>query len=189
MTARLGILLSGSGSTYENLHDHIRAGDLPAEICVVVASKAGLGGIARAERLGHPVVVAARPEAVTAALRAHAAEWVAMCGWLKFWDPPADFVGKTLNVHPSLLPRHGGPGMYGCKVHAAVLAAGDAESGCTVHLVSGAYDSGPILGQQRVPVEPGDTPESLQARVQAAERELFPRMLARLLSTDAEARP
>ncbi|MFW5845445.1 MAG: phosphoribosylglycinamide formyltransferase [Planctomycetota bacterium] len=178
MHARLGILLSGSGTTYENLQEHIQAGSLPAEIVVVVASRAACGGIARAHRLGHPVVVARSPAEVTAALREHGADWVAMCGWLKYWDPPSDFAGRVLNVHPSLLPAHGGTGMYGQHVHTAVLAAGDAESGCTVHEVRGAYDSGPVLGQARVPVLPSDSPESLQQRVQAAERELYPRVLA-----------
>jgi phosphoribosylglycinamide formyltransferase-1 len=183
MAPRLGILLSGSGSTYANLAERIRAGALSAEIAVVIGNRPGLGGLARAQGFGHPTAVAADPAAVTAALLAHGAQWVAMCGWLKYWDPPAAFAGRAVNIHPSLLPAFGGKGMYGLRVHAAVLAAGCRESGCTVHLVEGAYDSGRILGQARVPVLAGDTPESLQARVQAAERELYPRMLAQLLAT------
>jgi phosphoribosylglycinamide formyltransferase-1 len=79
-----------------------------------------------------------------------------------------------INIHPALLPNHGGPGMYGLRVHAAVLARGDSESGATVHLVTEAYDEGPVLGQQRVPVLPGDTPETLAARVLEAEHRLLP---------------
>lgn len=178
MPARLGILLSGSGTTYVNLVEAIRRGELPAEIAVVISSKADAGGVARARAFGHPVVVASAPEAVTAALRAHRAGWVAMCGWLRFYDPPAELRGRVLNIHPSLLPAFGGRGMYGIHVHRAVLAAGVAESGCTVHLVTGDYDSGPHLAQARVPVLAGDTPESLQTRVQAAERALYPQALA-----------
>lgn len=178
MPARLGILLSGSGTTYVNLVEAIARGELPAEIAVVVSSRPDAGGIARAREFGHPVVVAAAPDAVTAALRAHRAEWVAMCGWLRFYDPPPELRGRVLNIHPSLLPAFGGRGMYGINVHRAVLAAGVAETGCTVHLVAGDYDSGPHLAQVRVAVQPGESPESLQSRVQAAERALYPRVIA-----------
>ena len=181
MRARLGILLSGSGSTYANLCDAIDDGRLPAEIAVVVASRPGIGGIERAEARGHAVVVASTPEDVSAALAEHQADWVAMCGWLKFWDPPARWHDRVVNIHPSLLPDFGGKGMYGDRVHAAVIAAGAAHSGCSIHLVSGAYDSGPLLAQQAVPVLPDDDVASLRERVQAAERELYPRVLAAML--------
>lgn len=187
--ARLGILLSGSGSTYENLAIACREGRLDADIAVVVASKEGLGGGERARRLGHPLEVAAQPEAVTAALRAHGAQWVAMCGWLKYWDPPGAFAGRTVNVHPSLLPSFGGGGMYGAKVHAAVIAHGCALSGCTVHLVAGGYDTGPILAQRAVPVLPDDTPASLGARVQEAERGLYPAAIQALIAGRTCRRP
>lgn len=176
---RLGILLSGSGSTYENLAQRCADGAIPAEIAVVVASRSGIGGIERARRLGHPCVVAEDP---APALAQHGAEWVAMCGWLRYWDPPPPWAGRTVNIHPSLLPAFGGRGMYGLRVHRAVLAAGCKITGCTVHFVQGAYDSGPIIDQEAVRVLPDDTPETLAARVQAAERELYPRVLARLLS-------
>ena len=182
MRARLGILLGGSGSTYANLAACCAAGTLPAEIAVVIGHKPGLGGLAKAQAHGHPAVVAADAAAVTAALSAHAAQWVAMCGWIRYWDPPPPFAGRTVNVHPSLLPSFGGQGMYGAKVHAAVLAHGCRISGCTVHLVQGGYDTGPILAQAAVPVAVDDTPETLAARVQAAERELYPRALAALLA-------
>lgn len=182
MTARLGILLSGSGTTYAAVAEAIAANRLAAEIAVVVASKPGIGGIARAQANGHPVVVAADPDAVTAALTDHGAEWVAMCGWLKSWDPPTRFAGRTVNVHPALLPAFGGKGMYGRHVHAAVIARGCTLSGCTIHLVAGHYDSGPILAQQAVPVAADDTAETLQTRVQAAERSLYPQVLADLIT-------
>lgn len=179
---RLGILLSGSGTTYQNLAERIAEGTLPAEICVVIASRADAGGIARARAMGHPCVVAKDP---AEALCAHGAEIVAMCGWMRFWDPPAPWAGRTLNIHPSLLPAFGGKGMYGHHVHEAVLAHGCQVSGCTVHLVQGGYDTGPIVDQLAVRVEDGDTPEILAARVQLAERELYPRAIARFLARGA----
>jgi phosphoribosylglycinamide formyltransferase-1 len=180
--ARLGILLSGSGTTYANLADHCADGRLAAEIAVVIGSRPGLGGLTKAEARGHATVVAHEPGAVTAALVAAGAEWVVMCGWLKYWDPPAPFRGRTLNIHPALLPAFGGQGMYGHHVHAAVLAHGCKISGCTVHLVAGGYDSGPILAQAAVPVLPSDDAAALGARVQAAERRLYPRVLADCLA-------
>jgi phosphoribosylglycinamide formyltransferase-1 len=182
MRARLGILLSGSGSTYANLAEAIAGGRLPAEIAVVVSSKADAGGVERARRHGHPVVVASDPAAVTKALLDHRCEVVAMCGWLKFYDPPASLRGRVVNIHPSLLPAFGGKGMYGIHVHRAVIAAGVHESGCTAHLVTGDYDSGPHLAHRRVLIQPGDTPEALQARVQEAERSLYPEVLATLIA-------
>jgi phosphoribosylglycinamide formyltransferase 1 len=179
MKTRLGILLSGSGTTYQNLADRIADGSLKVEIAVVVASRPGVYGIERAKALGHPCVVAKDP---AEALRAHEAEWVAMCGWMRFWDPPEPWAGRTLNVHPSLLPSFGGKGMYGHHVHEAVLAHGCRVSGCTVHLVQGGYDTGPIVDQLAVRVEDGDTPDTLAARVQAAERELYPTAIAKAIS-------
>jgi phosphoribosylglycinamide formyltransferase-1 len=181
MPARLGILLSGSGTTYLNLAQAAADGRLPAEIVVVVASRADAGGLERARALGHPTAVAADGAAVERALRAQRAGWVAMCGWMRYWDPPADFRGRVFNIHPSLLPAFGGRGMYGLHVHRAVLVAGVSVSGCTVHLVAGAYDSGPVLAQRQVEILPGDTPEALQARVQAVERELYPQAIAAAL--------
>jgi phosphoribosylglycinamide formyltransferase-1 len=174
-------MLSGSGSTYANLVEAITSGVLPADIVVVVASRADAGGVQRAEAFGHPVVVANSEEAVTSALLAHRCDIVAMCGWMRYYDPPVRLKGCVINIHPSLLPAFGGKGMYGNHVHRAVLAAGVNESGCTVHVVSGDYDAGPQLGQQRVAVLPHDTPATLQQRVQAAERQLYPRILAALI--------
>jgi phosphoribosylglycinamide formyltransferase-1 len=177
--ARLGVLLSGAGSTYANLAS--RLSPERAEIALVVAPKESCGGVALARQASHPVAIAASPDEVTRALREAGVEWVAMCGWMLFWDPPGEFIDRTLNIHPSLLPAFGGKGMFGARVHQAVLAQGCKLSGCTVHLVTGSYDSGPILAQQAVPVHEHDTPDLLQARVQAAERDLYPRAIAAAL--------
>jgi phosphoribosylglycinamide formyltransferase-1 len=177
MVPRLGILLSGAGSTYANLETAIAEDRLRATIAVVVSSRPDAGGLALAARHGRRAVVAVGAEAVAAALREHRAEAVAMCGYMKFWDPPADFAERVFNIHPSLLPAFGGRGMYGLRVHQAVLASGATISGCTVHRVAGPYDSGPIVAQREVPVLPGDSPHDLQERVQAAERALYPAAL------------
>ena len=99
---------------------------------------------------------------------------VLLAGFLSYLHLPERYKGKVLNIHPSLLPKHGGKGMYGIKVHTAVLKADEKESGCSVHYVDEEYDHGPIILQRKVPVEPGDTPETLQERVMAAEREAYP---------------
>ncbi len=111
-----------------------------------------------------------------AALEGGRVDLVVLAGYLKLVPPEvvAAYRGRIINIHPALLPKHGGPGMYGERVHAAVLAVGDTESGATVHLVDEVYDRGAILGQARVPVQPGDTPGSLASRVLAAEHRLLP---------------
>jgi phosphoribosylglycinamide formyltransferase-1 len=178
MLPRLAILLSGSGSTYANLVEVINAGRLPAQIAVVISSRADAYGLERAHGYGHPSCIVSTADGVVAALRAHQATWVAMCGWMRYFDPPAEFTGRVFNIHPSLLPAFGGTGMYGIHVHRAVIAAGVPLSGCTVHRVQGAYDTGEILGSIQVAVLPDDSAESLQLRIQAAERDLYPRVLA-----------
>jgi phosphoribosylglycinamide formyltransferase 1 len=182
MPPRLGILLSGTGSTYANLAAAIGVGLLPADIVTVVSSRGNVEGVNKARDFRHPVVIAETVNAVSEALRSARVEWVAMCGYMKYWDPPPEFAGRTVNIHPSLLPAFGGPGMYGGKVHEAVLKAGCRVSGCTVHLVSGGYDSGPIIAQNTVPVMRDDTAASLQQRVQLAERQLYPQALAALVT-------
>lgn len=180
-TPRLAVFLSGSGSTLQNLLDRCGDGRLAATVIGVVSSKPDAFGVERARRAGVPVVIAekaGRSETAFAAAREWQADLVILAGWLHLLNVPPDFRGRVLNVHPSLLPKYGGKGMYGRHVHEAVLAAGDAESGCTVHLVDDTYDTGPLVLQRRVPVLPGDTPDTLAERVQAAEREALPLAIA-----------
>jgi len=187
--ARLAVLLSGSGRTLVNLAARIEAGELPAEIALVVASRE-CPGAERARERGLPtrVVDPKTGQAELARqLREHGADWVVLAGYLSLLPIPSGFEGRVVNIHPALLPRHGGPGMYGERVHRAVLEAGDAESGCTVHLCDGAYDTGPVVLQKTCPVEPGDTPESLAARVFELEREAYPEALRALIAGRAPA--
>jgi phosphoribosylglycinamide formyltransferase-1 len=183
----IGVAISGSGSTLQNLLDRIAAGSLPVQVVAVVSSRADAAGLVRASKAGVPHAtfeVRSYPDhesygsAVFSYFREHGAKWIALAGFLKhLWVPP-DFEGKVLNIHPALLPAHGGKGMYGDNVHRAVLESGERETGCTVHLVDQEYDRGPILLQKRVPVLPGDTLEALRERVMAAEREAYPEVLA-----------
>jgi phosphoribosylglycinamide formyltransferase-1 len=181
---RLVVLLSGSGSTLQNLLDRCADGRLAAEVVGVVSSRADVLGVERGRRAGVPVVIAektGRSEAAFAAARSWSADLVVCAGWIHLLKVPPDFRGRVLNVHPSLLPKYGGKGMYGRHVHEAVLAAGDTESGCTVHLVDDTYDTGPVVLRRRVPVLPGDTPDTLAERVQAAEREALPEGIQKVL--------
>lgn len=174
---RLAVLLSGSGTTLQNLLDRCADGRLAAVVVGVVSSRPDVFGVERAKRAGVPVVIAektGRSGTAFAAARSWEADLVVCAGWLHLLKVPPDFRGRVLNVHPSLLPKFGGKGMYGRHVHEAVLAAGETESGCTVHLVDDTYDTGPVVLQARVPVLPDDTPETLAERVQAAERESLP---------------
>jgi phosphoribosylglycinamide formyltransferase-1 len=180
---RLAVLVSGEGTTLEYLAEQIDGGRLPAQIVLVVADRPHARAIERARRRGLPTVVLPLkgvPEALWATQMDHElserrAELVVLAGflsvipgsWLSGW------VGRVINLHPALLPKFGGPGMYGHRVHEAVLRAAEHESGATVHLVTAEVDGGPILSQARVPVLTGDTPETLEARIRPVERELL----------------
>lgn len=187
---RIAFLLSGAGSTLLHLLGQIDAGAVPGEVVLVLSDRADAGGLEHARRRGLPVAVVDRrvwrgrraySEVLGKALTAVAPDLVVLGGFLTLFDVPPDLAGRVLNVHPSLLPAHGGKGMYGERVHRAVLEAGDRESGCTVHVVTDEVDGGPIVAQARVPVERGDDAEALAHRVQEAERALYPRVIADFL--------
>jgi formyltetrahydrofolate-dependent phosphoribosylglycinamide formyltransferase len=170
----------------ENLIQRLRDGRLRnVALRVVISSRAAVRGVEVARTAGLPVHVVRRRDfdevsfstAITSALDAAGAELVVLAGFLCFWQIPPHYAGRVLNIHPALLPRFGGRGFYGRHVHEAVLAAGVTESGCTVHIADNEYDHGPIVAQSRVPVLPGDTPETLAERVGVAERELYPQVI------------
>jgi len=175
---RLGVLLSGTGRTLANLVDRIARGTLHAKIAVVISDRPGVLGLTRAREAGLPAFVTRDPEETFAILRAHRVDLVCLAGYLRLLRIPPDFTGRVLNIHPALLPKFGGKGFYGHRVHEAVLAAGERESGCTVHVCDERYDEGEILVQKRVPVLPGDDPDTLAARVFAAECEAYPEAIA-----------
>ena len=185
---RLAVLLSGSGRTLENLLERIEAGKLPATVAVVVASRGDVRGVRIAERAGVPVrvlppgglAVDRWSESIFAACRQARVDVVVMAGFLHLVRIPHDFSGRVINIHPSLLPAFGGQGFHGMHVHRAVLERGCTVSGCTVHLVDDEYDHGRVLLQKTVPVLPDDSPESLAARVFAAECDALPDAIARI---------
>jgi len=182
-TPRLAVMISGGGRTLLNLFDRIAKGELQAQIALVIASSE-CAGAAKSRAAGLPtLIIPGRipAENLETVLLEHRIDWVVLAGYLKLVDIPPAFNGRVVNIHPALLPRHGGAGLYGHHVHEAVLRAGDKVSGCTVHLCDSRYDTGPIVLQREVPVLPNDTAESLAARVFEAEREAFPQALAKLL--------
>lgn len=170
---RLGVLLSGGGRTLQNLVDRIAEGSLDAEIRCVISDREA-GGLERGRKAGIPAYVEAEAQRQFALLAEHGVELVCLAGYLRLVRIPPRWHGRVLNIHPALLPRHGGKGCYGERVHRAVLEAGDRETGCTVHFCDEEYDRGPVLLQRRVPVEPDDSLESLAERVFAAECEAYP---------------
>lgn len=193
---KLGVLVSGGGTTLENLVRRIADGRLSgAQIVLVISSRGAVRGVEIARAAGLPLEVIRRQDyasertfstAITEALDRAAVDLVVMGGFLCFWRLPPHYDGRVLNIHPALLPRFGGQGMHGERVHEAVLAAGETESGCTVHVADNQYDHGPIVAQRRVPVLPGDTPETLARRVGDAERELYPDVIQHVADAGVE---
>jgi phosphoribosylglycinamide formyltransferase-1 len=175
---RLAVLISGGGTTLQNLIDRVSDGRLNVQIAGVLSSRADAFGIVRAERAGLPVTIVPRSpgfsDRVWAAVREFRPDLVCLAGWMHLLPIAPDFRGKVLNIHPSLLPAFGGKGMYGRHVHEAVLAYGTRVSGCTVHFADDTYDTGPILVQKCVPVKDEDDPDTLAARVFQAECEAYP---------------
>lgn len=183
----VAVLISGGGSNLAAILEAGRSPDCPYRVAVVASNRPDAGGLAHAVAAGVPVeVIDHRPFAgdrashereIDARLRAHGVELVVLAGYMRVLTPwlVERWAGRMLNIHPSLLPKY--PGL---DTHARAIAAGDAEAGCTVHLVTAGVDEGPVLDQARVPVLANDTPESLAARVLAAEHQLYPKVLARL---------
>ncbi len=185
--SRVAILISGGGSNMQALLRDM-TGDHPARVVQVVSNVPGAAGLARASETGVAVAAVdhrdfASREAFEAALLvpllAAAPDVVCLAGFMRVLTPGfvARFAGRIINIHPSLLPKY--PGLH---THARALAAGDGQAGCTVHEVTAELDSGPILGQARVPVVSGDTPGTLAARVLGAEHRLYPAVLRRFVT-------
>lgn len=178
----VGVLASGEGTTLDALAGIWDTPESPVRIGLVVCDRPRARVLERARKRGVPVLLLEHPRhelgdwerEVTARLKAAAVELVVLAGFLSVL-PPSWFntwAGRTINLHPALLPRYGGPGMYGARVHEAVLASHDTETGATVHLVTPRVDAGPILGQARLAIRPDDTPDSLRARLHPVEVEL-----------------
>ena len=186
MATRIVVLLSGNGSTLENLFEKIDKAELSAEIVAVISSRDGVYGLERARKRNVAAVAvvpktfpdhAAYNAAMWDEIRKHKPDLVVMGGFMTLLTVPEDFYGRIMNVHPSLVPAFCGKGMYGHRVHEAVIEYGVRVSGVTVHFVDNEYDHGPIILQEAVPIFESDSPESLEQRVQVRERELYPRAI------------
>jgi phosphoribosylglycinamide formyltransferase-1 len=196
---RIAVLISGSGRTLRNLLDAIAAGDLHAEVVAVVSSVADVRGLEIAVDAGIPTHVLSPQEvkgihaysaSIYEVLTPYQPDLVVMAGYLRRLLVLPGWEQRIINIHPALLPQAAGyaagKGFYGDRVHAAVLAHGDSETGATVHVVTDEYDDGPPLAQCTVPVLPGDDVRALADRVFAAECELYPRTLREYMSAHPE---
>jgi phosphoribosylglycinamide formyltransferase-1 len=180
---RLAVLLSGAGTSLQNILDRIADGRLNAEVVAVISNNANAFGLERARRAKIPAYAVRGKETGSLAefsermfthCRQARADLVCLAGFLQLIEVPDDFLGRVMNIHPALIPAFCGKGFYGHHVHEAVLAYGAKISGCTVHFADNHYDHGPIILQHSVPVLDDDTPDSLSARVFAAECEAYP---------------
>tara|TARA_R110002167_G_scaffold7040_7_gene33241 strand:- start:536 stop:1132 length:597 start_codon:yes stop_codon:yes gene_type:complete len=181
---RVAVLISGAGSNMASLIAAGQAADASFEVVLVISNVAGAAGLVVAKAAGiHALAIDHRPygkdraaheQAIDAMLHEHGVEVIALAGYMRLLTPwlVGRWAGRMLNIHPSLLPLY--PGL---DTHARALASGDAEAGCTVHIVTEGVDEGPVLGQARVQVQDGDTPTSLAERVKLAEHSLYPQVL------------
>lgn len=187
---KIAVMVSGGGSNLQSIIDKSKSGELNCEIACVIGDRPCYG-VERAAEAGIESCVIDRKvykkelcKEIDKLLSTKGVELIVLAGFLSIIDE--EFVnkwkGRIINIHPSLLPKFGGPGMYGIKVHEAVLAAGEKESGCTVHYVDTGVDSGEIILQVKVPVLEGDTPEVLQKRVLVEEHKLLPNSIAKIIS-------
>ncbi|MBI5091506.1 MAG: phosphoribosylglycinamide formyltransferase [Candidatus Hydrogenedentes bacterium] len=186
MPLNLAVLLSGGGTTLQNILEHIDRGALDAKVLCVISSRKDAYGLERARLRKIPAIAVPRKDyadlaqfnaAIWGAVRQHPVDLVVLAGFMSLLDIPADFTHRIINTHPALIPAFCGKGLYGHHVHEAVLAYGAKVSGATIHFADNEYDHGPIILQGCVPVLDDDTPDSLAERVMAKERELYPQAI------------
>ncbi|MCY7350255.1 MAG: phosphoribosylglycinamide formyltransferase [Cytophagaceae bacterium] len=179
---KLALFASGSGSNAEKIVTHFRHHPR-ISVELILCNNPQAGVIARAERLGVPLILFNREEfrsgSILTGLQEKGIDWIILAGFL--WLIPKEYVaafpGRIINLHPALLPKFGGKGMYGHFVHEAIVAAGERESGITIHLVNEQYDEGAVVFQACFPVLPTDTPDDVARKGQALEHEHFPRII------------
>ncbi len=191
---KLAILASGSGTNAENIHQFFARGNRIA-VDIVIYDRRDAGVAARMARYGVETLFIPgtqwreHPDDIVRLLRSRGIDLVVLAGFLRHIpdEITTAFAGRIINIHPSLLPAYGGKGMYGHKVHEAVIAAGEKKSGVTVHYVTPEYDAGPIVMQQEVEITPEDTAETLEAKIHQAEYQLFPRAIVAALAEKKDA--
>lgn len=188
---RLAVFVSGSGSNLQSIMDACADERIPGEVALVVSNKKKAYGLVRAEEAGIETIVYRRKSFsdgraadrfLVEALKERKIDLIALAGYLKMLPPSVigRYRNRIINIHPALLPKFGGKGMYGINVHRAVIEAGESESGVTIHLVDEIYDHGRVLAQEKVPVLPDDNPEELAARVLNLEHSLYPRVIEKI---------
>jgi phosphoribosylglycinamide formyltransferase-1 len=193
VNAKLAVFASHGGSILQAVLDACGQNELPLDVVLVISNNSGSIALDRAREQQIPTAHFSSQthphpntldESIVSALRQAQVDWVLLAGYMKKLGPKTleTYRNRILNAHPALLPKYGGHGFYGRKVHEAVLASGDRESGATVHLVEGDYDTGPMLSQVRVPVKSDDNVDALEARVKAAERKLVLATLGELVN-------
>ncbi len=185
---RIAVFASGSGTNFQSVVDHFRKHD-SIEVSLLLCNRADAYVIERAERENIPAVVFTRKEfyetdKITGILRKNKIDFIALAGFLWLLPPGliSEFEGRIVNVHPALLPKYGGKGMYGDKVHRSVLESGEKISGITIHCVNEEYDKGSIIFQATCEVLPGDTVETLSARIKELEHKYYPEVIEKLMA-------
>jgi phosphoribosylglycinamide formyltransferase-1 len=190
---RIGFLASRNGSSFRAIVEAVAAGSLAVEPGLLVSNNRSSGALAFAESCAIPSLVLptqtdpdAADHRLSAAMTGAGVELIVLSGYLRHLGPAtlATFRNRIINIHPGPLPQFGGEGMYGRRVHEAVIAAGVAASGVTIHLVDEVYDHGEVLARWDVPLDPGETIDSLEARVTALEPQLFVETLGRIVAGD-----
>lgn len=188
MGKKIAILASGNGSNAENIMNYFKDKEEVGKVVVLLANHDDAPVLKRAEKFGVPTVTFSKKELdettkVDEALKSYGVEFVVLSGFMLKMPERlvAQYPNAMVNIHPALLPKFGGKGMYGHHVHEAVIAAGEKESGITIHYVNEHYDSGNIIFQAKCPVEPTDTPDTLAARVHELEYRWFPEVIAKTL--------
>ena len=183
----VAIFVSGSGTNCENIIRHF-SGSAGVRVALVLSNRADAYALVRAGRLGVPSVVMPRADfcderKLTAVLEDHSIDFIVLAGFLLMVPPflTARFPRRIVNIHPALLPKYGGKGMYGHHVHEAVRASGDTETGITIHYVSNVCDGGEIIFQAKTPVQPDDTPDDIAASVHRLEQRYFPEVIERVI--------
>jgi phosphoribosylglycinamide formyltransferase 1 len=190
---KIVVFASGSGTNFQAVIDSVHSGRIQAKIAGLITSKDDIGAIERAEKAGIPYYVLKRShfknenqfgEAILEKLKIWKPDLIVLAGYIV--KLPSSVIQKypdsIINIHPSLLPKYGGRGYYGSRVHQAVIDEGESESGCTVHYVNEVYDEGPVIAQKKIKVLPGDTPESLAKRILKEEHKLLPAVINQLLN-------
>ncbi|HCD28492.1 MAG TPA: phosphoribosylglycinamide formyltransferase [Gammaproteobacteria bacterium] len=190
---RLAVLASHEGTTLQAVIDACDSGRLDASVALVISNNSTAGALRRASNVGISALHISRKThasesaadaTIVAALHDAAIDWVLLLGYMRKLGPltNAAFSRRIINTHPALLPKFGGKGFFGRRVHEAVLLAEESETGATIHLIDMEYDTGPILAQVKVPVLAEDTPETLELKVKAAEQQLLVETLQKLIS-------